>query len=226
MSTGPYREKRRSRPVAKTRAGRGKPSTSGLGFLPAAAVPIVLDVLGELGLGGIPTLVCLYRLSGAEIARCALEGNRLVLSDESGNAEASWVLPEALIEAVANTLDTLRAKPGRKVSDLLDDKVTPEVRRRLAAAGHPWAVHVQVGMHVLHRLGDAAAAKRFGARPDVLRAWRRSSWASFEEVLPLTTDVVAADYDEAEGGFWQLVESLMGDEEKAAFAELDREDSP
>jgi hypothetical protein len=182
-------------------------------------------VLGELGLAGLPTLVCLLRLSGSEIARCSLDANQLVLGEQDDSREVRWTLPENLVPAVRDTLERLGGAPGRRVSDLLDRKVTPEVRRRLAAAGHPWAVHVQVGMHVLHRLGDAAAARRFGDRPDVLRAWRRSSWASFEEVLPLTTDVVADDYDEAEDGFWRKVSSLMSEAERSALAELDKEAS-
>lgn len=223
MSTGAHRDSRRGKPVAKGRAGRGKPAKRGLNFLPEQAKPIVKAVLAEQGLAGLPVLVCLCRQSGGEIVRCRMEGPRVVLPGPGGQVVATWTLPGNLVEAVGETLTTLAGKEGRTISDLLDKKVTLEVRRRLVAEGYLWARHVVVGMNVLHRLADAAAGRRFWDRPDKLRAWRRSAWATPEDVLPPTVDVVAADYDEAEAAFWDLVAKRLSPADHAALAALEEE---
>ncbi|MHB1721180.1 MAG: hypothetical protein ACYCS4_13975 [Acidimicrobiales bacterium] len=134
---------------------------------------------------------------------------------------ATWTLPATLAATVEKTLAVLSDKEGRAISDLLDRKVTLEVRRRLAAGGHLWARHVVVGMNVLHRLADGAAARRFWDRPEHLRAWRRSAWATPEEVLPPSVDVIAADYDDAEAPFWHLVAKLLSQEDMEALAALE-----
>jgi hypothetical protein len=186
---------------------------------------VIKEVLAEQGLAGLPVLVCLCRHTGGEVVRCRLEGSRLILPGPGDGAVASWPLPVHLVAPVTETLATLAGEKGRKVTDLLDHKVTPDVRARLAAEGHLWSRHVVAGMNNLHRLADAAAAKLFWDRPERLRAWRRSAWATPDEVLPPSTDVVADDYDEAEAPFWALVAARLTAKDREGLARLDWDES-
>lgn len=220
MSPGANRDRNARGLVQPTRAGRGKSAKSGLSFLPDEAQEVLAGVLAEKRLAGLSVLCVLCRLTSGEIARCRLDGTRLVLDNTKGEAIARWPLPEHLVEAVRETLVTLDAPSARLVSDLLGDTVSVTVRERLAARGHLWARHVQVGMTVLHHLGDAAAAEVLRERPDRLRAWRRSIWATPDDVLPATTVTVAADYDACEAGFWDLVNTKLTPTDAAALAAL------
>lgn len=91
---------------------------------------------------------------------------------------------------------------------------------------HPWVCHLRITVGLLHRLGDAAAVAALRERPDHLRAWRRSPWATAEEMEPLTTDAVACAYDEAEAPFWEKVSALLNDEDRQVLASLAQEQSP
>jgi len=206
--------------VPATRPGRGKPARQGLSFLPVEAQRVAKEILAEEGLSGLPILVCLCRLTGGEAVGCRLEGRRLVLPGPDGSPKASWPLPERLVPDVAETLTTLAQAPGRGVSDVLS-RLQRVVASRLSEQGYLWARHVVFGMNILHVLADAAAAKIWWERPDKLRAWRRSAWAVPEEVLPASTDVVAADYDEAEAPFWDAVAARLSAADRAALEALD-----
>lgn len=220
MSTGPRRDRRRGEPVAPTRPGRGKSARRGLSFLPIEAQRVAKEILAEEGLSGLPVLVCLCRLTGGEVVRCRLEGRRLLLPGPDGAPKAFWPLPERLVPHVKETLTTLAEAPGRRVSDDLS-RLQRAVASRLSDQGYRWSRHLAFGMNVFHFLADAAAAELWWEHPNKLRAWRRSAWAVPEEVLPASTDVVAADYDEAEAPFWDAITARLTAADRAALAALD-----
>jgi hypothetical protein len=223
MSQGPSRERRSHKMAPRLRAGIGKPAHEGLSFLPPLAYKTLMDILNEHGLRGLPVLLCLCRLSGTEIERCHLDGPSLVLQGPDGSEQARWPLDAQLADAVSETLHTLTVS-NRRLSDLLSKTVTRQLRRRMLAA-HPWAVHLRITVGLLHRLGDAAAVAALRERPDQLRAWRRSPWATAQDLEPLTTDAVANAYDDAEAPFWERVDARLTDEDRRALASLSQEHS-
>jgi len=222
MSQGPHWERSRRRGAKWRRAGIGKPAQQGLSFLPPVAFAPLRAILEEYQLSALPVLLCLCRLSGAEIDRCELRGSNLVLLDDDREETARWPLDEHLMEPVAQTLATLE-KARTRLSDLLTKRVTRELRRRLLPE-HPWVVHLRVTVRLLHRLGDAAAVAALRDRPDALRAWRRSPWVHAEDIEPLTTEAVASAYDEAEAPFWQRVDELLSEDDRRALQALSLED--
>jgi hypothetical protein len=224
MSQGPNRERKSHKMAPKQRAGMGKPASEGLSFLPPLAYEPLREILDEHGLRGLPVLLSLYRLSGTEIERCDVKGTSLILHGPDGSEQARWPLDKRLVGAVSATLRTLKASKGR-LSDLLSKTVTRKLRRRMVSA-HPWVVHLRITVGLMHRLGDAAAVDALRDRPDQLRAWRRSPWASAQEIEPLTTEAVASAYDEAEAPFWQRIDGLMSDDDRRVLASLSKEQGP
>jgi hypothetical protein len=222
MSQGPNWERSRRGLVPRRRGGIGKPARQGLSFLPPVAYAPLRAILERHKLGALPVLLCLCRLSGSELKRCAVRGSSLVLLDEEGLEQARWPLDEELVRPVAETLATLE-QTATRLSDLLTKRVTCELRRCMAPE-HPWVVHLRVTIGLLHRLGDAAAVAALRDRPDALRAWRRSPWAHAEDIEPLTTEAVASAYDEAEAAFWQRVAGLLSDDDCRVLGALSRED--
>ena len=219
--TGPHRERTRRGMARRVPAGRGKPASEGLTFLPAPGEAALKALLAERGLSGLPVALCLLRMSGAEWHRSQVEASHVESFGSDDELQASWDLPEdqPSLAGALEALTRVRGKGARWVSDVLADEITPALRKRLLPE-QAWAVHLRITVALLHRVADAAAVAALRERPDWLRAWRRSPWADADEMTPPTTAEVASAYETGEAPFWGVVEAKLTDEDRATLAGL------
>jgi len=211
----------RASPVgSKKRVGEG------LTFLPRATWTVVGEVLEESGLRGLVVLIAACGLQGAEITRCGLDGDDVTYWENF--ALHRWPLDPDSADLVRATLAKLtRAReerptisPETQVANLLHDKITKEVRTRLAGSGILWAQHVNVSVTTLRALGVEVALSRYRDRHEFLRAYRRTAYAHPEDIENPSSEETMTLFDAAVAPFWERVGQLLSVEARSAIAAL------
>lgn len=209
-----------------TAIGANKRVGEGLTFLPRATWSVVSDVLEESGLRGLVVLIAVCGLQGAEIPRCRLDGDDVTYWQNF--IVHRWPLDPDSANLVRATLATLsRAREEKptirletQVANLLHDKVTKEVRKRLTQSGIVWAEHVNVSVTTLRALGVEVALRRYRDRREFLRAYRRTAYAHPEDIENPSSEETMTLFDNAVAPFWERVGELLSLETRSAIAAL------
>lgn len=225
MSSGPVRGRRRSGLLRPTRAGSTKPKRVGLSVIPPVAWPTVAEVLAERGWLGLVVLLAVCYLHGTEVARTAIDGDTVVVFAQRRTRR--FVLPHDSAALVERFLAQFRAETEqqrdedrrRYVANVLQADVEPEVRRRLAAAGHRWAAAIDVSVRSLRRAGIEQLLSA-SERREFLRVFTRNPRAHPEDLRPPVSLEVMDELDHAVAPFWAAVANRLSVAASAAIAAL------
>jgi len=209
-----------------TPVGANKRVGEGLTFLPRATWTVVGEVLEEWGLRGLVVLIAACGLQGAEVTRCRLDGDDVTYWENF--VLHRWPLDPDSADLVRVALEQLTREREEKptirletqVANLLHDKVTKEVRERLAESGILWAQHVNVSVTTLRALGVEVALRSYRDRHEFLRAYRRSAYAHPEDIENPSSEETMTLFDAAVAPFWERVGELLSVEARSAIAAL------
>jgi len=228
VSSGQYRGKSAGKIATRTRVSSRKPRREGLTTIPKQAWPVVHSVLQEEGLDGLALWCCVFYLGGTDLVKAHLEDGKLTVFTGSRDrsfslrpAEAA-VIAELLGEFSSRTRNLSESRAKGYVSLVLNQKVQPEVRRRLTLVGMAWADQVNVSLTALKRTGAMVVTENYCEHWEYLRAYFRSPNAHPDARWNSVTEKLVAVYGEAVGEFWSLVAQELSDQARSAIAGLAR----
>jgi hypothetical protein len=167
-------------------------------------------------------------LGATDFVRSELAAQTLTVF--TANRDRQFHLPLADAKAIKELLawfelHTQGLSDSRKmvyISEILFQKVQPEVRERLRRAGHLWADQVNVNIRTLKKTGALVVADHYREHWEYGRAYLRSPHAAPWDGQNAISEQVVEAYSSAVSEFWGLVAEQLSEEARSAIWKLSR----